>query len=347
MSRNRNPPLAQKLLQRVNRQERLFQLLSSFIMSNLQSAFNAVVVLGATASGKTAIAVHLANLFRGEIISADSRQVYKGLDIGTGKDLSEYGNTPYHLIDIVSLPDEYNVFRFKRDFAAALKDVLARGHLPILAGGTGLYIESAVRDYCFSEVPKNPALRDELITLDTAALLERLSTAKAALGEKVHPDDTTERLRIIRAIEIAEGTLERAKNSSDETMSLKGLFKPLVIGVRYPRSELKIRIEKRLDARLSSGLIEEVERVHKEGITWERLERLGLEYRHSARYLQGATTFADYRQALLADIGRFAKRQETWFRRMERRGIKIIWIDRGDKNECARRLINAGLVQKQ
>ena len=305
---------------------------------------NAVVVLGPTASGKTALAVRLARSFAGEIISADSRQVYKGLDIGTGKDLSEYGSTPYHLIDIISLPDEYNVFSFKRDFAAALKDVLARGRLPILAGGTGLYIESAVCDYSFSEVPKNPALRDELKALDTAALLERLTRAKAALGERVHPDDTVERLRIIRAIEIAEGTFNNAGRARDEAMSLSGLFRPLVLGARYPRSELKTRIESRLDARLASGLIEEVERVHEGGISWERLERLGLEYRHTARYLQGAVAFDEYRQALLADICRFAKRQETWFRRMERRGTKIFWVDRGDAERAARLLIEAGFA---
>ena len=310
------------------------------------SSFNAVVVLGPTASGKTALAAHIARLTRGEIISADSRQVYKGLDIGTGKDLSEYGGTPYHLIDIISLPDEYNVFSFKRDFTAALKDILARGRLPILAGGTGLYIESAVSDYSFSEVPKNPALREELKALDGAALLERLARAKAALGEKVRPDDTTERLRMIRAIEIAEGTLKDAGRAGASAPSLKGLFRPLVLGVRYPRPELKARIESRLDARLSSGLVEEVASVHGEGgISWERLERLGLEYRHTARYLQGGAAFAEYRQALLADICRFAKRQETWFRRMERRGVKIVWVDRGDKEECERQLASAGLIQ--
>ena len=312
-------------------------------------AFNAVVVLGPTASGKTALAVHIAKTFAGEVISADSRQVYKGLDIGTGKDLGEYGGIPYHLIDIVSLPDEYNVFRFKGDFAVALKDVLGRKRLPILAGGTGLYIESAVRDYSFSEVPKNPALRERLSQLDSAGLLDRLCKAKAALGEKVHPDDTTERLRIIRAIEIAEGTLERREGNggktseADEGASLKGTFRPLVIGARFPRDELRKRIEMRLDERLAAGLVDEVARIHEEGgISWERLERLGLEYRHTARYLQGGAGFADYRRALLADICRFAKRQETWFRRMERRGVKIHPVERGDKDECARLLAEAG-----
>lgn len=305
--------------------------------------FNSVVVLGPTASGKTALAVRIAQSFCGEILSADSRQVYKGLDIGTGKDLGEYDSVPYHLIDIVSLPDEYSVFRFKRDFAEALKGVLARGRLPVLAGGTGLYIESVVSDYSFSDVPKNPALRDELSRLSDAALLERLAGAKASLGEKAHPDDTAERSRMIRAIEIAEGTLGKDGRKAERDASLKGVFRPIVIGVRFPRDELRQRIEKRLDSRLAAGLMDEVRRVHEEGgISWERLERLGLEYRHTSRYLQGAASFAAYRQGLLLDICRFAKRQETWFRRMERRGIKILWVDRGNKGECERILRGAG-----
>ncbi len=315
--------------------------------------FNAVVVLGPTASGKTALAVHLAKAFAGEVLSADSRQVYNDLDIGTGKDLSEYGDIPCHLIDILSLPDEYNVFRFKRDFAAALKGVLGRGHLPIVAGGTGLYIESVVSDYNFSEVPENPALRLVLSQLDDAALIERLSCVKAALGEKVHPDDTADRERMIRAVEIAECSLAKtcrgengeAMRENEKGESLKSIFRPLIIGVRFPRGELRERIEKRLDERLALGLIEEVKRVHEEGgISWERLDRLGLEYRHTSRYLQGGADFPSYRQNLFTDICRFAKRQETWFRRMERRGIKIRWVDRGDKDECARLLVEAGFT---
>ena len=263
--------------------------------------------------------------------------------------MAEYGDVPNHLIDIVSLPDEYNVFRFKRDFSAALKDVLGRGRLPVVAGGSGLYIESVVSDYNFSEVPENPALRDELSFLDDAALLERLTRAKAALGEGVHPDDRTERGRIIRAIEIAESSLDKAGGGEGAGMpmsSLKGIFRPLVIGVRFPRGELRERIERRLDERISFGLIEEARRVHDEGITWERLERLGLEYRHLARHLQGKTDFASFRRELLLDICRFAKRQETWFRRMERHGVKIQWIERGRANDCARLLIDAGFKGK-
>ncbi len=299
-------------------------------------------MLGPTASGKTALAVTLAKRFGGEILSADSRQVYNGLDIGTGKDLSEYGSVPFHLIDIVSLPNEYNVFRFKQDFASALKDVLSRKRLPIVAGGTGLYIESITADYSFTEAPKNIELRRSLSLLDEAALLERLALAKAAIGEKVHPDDTAERERIIRAIEIAESS----GSSKRRTTSLKDNFCPLIIGTRFPRSELRERIEKRLDERLALGLLEEVRRVHEEeGISWERLERLGLEYRHATQYLQGKTAFSSFRQGLLSDICRFAKRQETWFRRMERRGAKIHWIARGNADEAISALLEAGFKE--
>lgn len=315
--------------------------------------FDSIVVLGPTACGKTALAVHIARLFSGEIISADSRQVYRGLDIGAGKDLSEYGDVPYHLIDIVSLPDEYNVFRFQMDFFPALDAVRKRNRVPVVAGGTGLYLDSVISGYRFSEVPEDPVLRGELETLDVAGLRERLAAAKARRGEKIHPDDTEDRGRLVRAIEIAERSVggapqtdggNAAKNNAASIASNGGAagFSPLVLGVRFPRDELRGRIKARLDSRIAEGLLQEVEELHEGGISWERLERLGLEYRFVSRYLQGGMDFDGFRSTLLTEICRFAKRQDTWFRRMERRGVSIEWIDRGDRSIAEKTLVDAG-----
>ena len=306
---------------------------------------DAVVVLGPTAAGKTALAVRLARAFSGEILSADSRQVYRGLDIGTGKDLEEYGGVRYHLIDILSLPDEYNVFRFQQDFRCALAGIRARGNLPVLAGGTGLYLESVICGYAFAPVPENAALRRELETLDDRALLERLEQAKARQGSAVHPDDRTGRERMIRAIEIAEA--QDVLPGSGRKEADQPPFHPLVLGVYFPREELRTRIAERLDARLQSGLLDEVRRIHAQGISWERLERLGLEYRCAAQYLRGGgADFPAFRQNLLTEIRHFAKRQETWFRRMERRGVHIRWITRGNPEEAERLLLEAGFRKR-
>lgn len=308
--------------------------------------FDSVVVLGPTACGKTSLAVHIARLFSGEIISADSRQVYRGLDLGTGKDLDEYGDIPYHLIDIISLPEEYNVFRFRQDFYAVLQEIKKRGNLPILAGGTGLYLDSVIRNYDFTEVPENPVLRNELETLDVERLVERLSKVKASRREKVHPDDTADRKRLIRAIEIAEA----GQDSSAVSLHIESAgknFNPFIIGVRFPRDEIRNRIKIRLDSRIEAGMVEEVGALHKSGVSWERLDRLGLEYRYISRYLQGFMDFEGFRNILLTEICRFAKRQETWFRRMERCGVKIHWIDRGNKAETEEILCEAGFPLKR
>ena len=301
--------------------------------------FDSVVVLGPTACGKTSLAVHIARLFSGEIISADSRQVYRNLDIGTGKDLAEYGGIPYHLIDIISLPEEYNVFRFRKDFYSVLPEIQRRGKLPVLAGGTGLYLDSVIRNYDFTEVPENPELRLSLEKLDDKLLFERLSGLKTARGEKVHPDDTVDRERLIRAIEIAECSSARADTTGPSVR-----FNPFVLGIRFPREEIRTRIKTRLDSRLNDGMVEEVEALHKSGISWERLDRLGLEYRHVSRYLQGLVGFAEFRDVLFTEICRFAKRQETWFRRMERCGVEIRWIERGDRTAAEETLVNAGFL---
>ncbi len=281
------------------------------------TAFNLLVVLGPTASGKTRLGVRLARELNGEVISADSRQVYRGMDIGTGKDLAEYGNIPYHLIDIVQPGDEFNLFEFQRRYLEAFASIKERGRLPVLVGGTGMYLEAALLGYRLIEAPENPQLRRELAGLSMSALGERLKRASSPLHNTT---DLLERDRLIRAIEIAEYGQDREPAPFLE-------MKPLIFGIRWAREEIKRRITVRLRERLDHGLIEEVERLHGEGVTWEALEFYGLEYRFIAHYLKGELNRNDMFQKLNSAIHAFAKRQETWFHRMERKGIVIHWLE--------------------
>ena len=299
---------------------------------------NGIFVLGPTAAGKTGLAVDLARRLAArdmaaEIISADSRQVYRGLDIGSGKDLAEYGSIPHHLIDITALPAEYSVFDFQRDFYAAWNDVRRRGAMPITCGGTGLYLDSVLRGYGFVRVPPNPALRAELAGLSMEDLTERLLRLRSAPHNRT---DLEERPRLVRAIEIAEyGRENPIPNGEGGPPALE----PLILGVRFERAELRRRIAERLDARLGQGLVEEVAGLHAGGIEWERLERLGLEYRYTAELLQGKIdSVAEYRDRLYTAICQFAKRQETWFRGMERKGVRVLWVDRGERESAWNRV---------
>jgi tRNA dimethylallyltransferase len=301
---------------------------------------NGVVILGATATGKTALGVHVARAFDGEIISADSRQVYRGLDLGSGKDLAEYGDIPYHLIDIIDLSREYSVYDFQKDWIRVSDEIAARGKLPVTVGGTGMYIDSVVRGYSLASVPANERLRAELESLSLDELVKRLLTLKSEVHNRT---DLVERPRLVRAIEIAE--YERDKRDglshgpSGETscdVAQNSTRKPLVIGVRFERSILRQRIRTRLEQRLDAGLVDEVRALHAAGASWERLERLGLEYRFTAEYIQGKiATLGEYTESLYTAICQFAKRQETWFRGMERKGVSIEWIDRGDRDDVA------------
>jgi len=292
--------------------------------------FNCIVLLGATATGKTGLGVHLARTFGGEILSADSRQVYRDLDIGSGKDLCEYAEIPYHLIDVAELPGEYSVYNYQRDFYRAFRGIAARNHLPVIVGGTGMYLDSVIRGYSFAEVPENPVLRAQLSTLSLSELAERLLTVKNEIHNRT---DLLERPRLVRAIEIAEhGRLQGRTGVRSEPANGRPDIRPLVLGIRFDRTILRRRIRARLDARIGEGLVAEVAGLHANGISWERLERLGLEYRFTAEFLQGkiadATVYAD---SLYIAIGQFAKRQETWFRGMERKGIVVNWIDEGNR----------------
>lgn len=305
--------------------------------------YNCVIVLGPTAVGKTSIGVALAHHFGGEIISADSRQTYRHLDIGSGKDLCDYVvdgvPIPYHLIDIIDLPAEYTVYNYQQDFYKAFKDITGRGKLPVVVGGTGMYIDAIVRDYQLVNLPENPELHAQLEATPLEELADRLI--------KLQPDlhvmaDLQEKDRVIKALEIIA-----AKEAGYDTTSIdRPEIKPLIIGTTLPRSLMWENIQKRLRERLDNGMLEEVQGIHDSGITWERLEKLGLEYRFCSEYLQGKYETRDaMEEKLFIAIRQFAKRQETWFRMMEKKGVKIQWleevVDKSARIEEAIRLVDS------
>jgi tRNA dimethylallyltransferase len=299
-------------------------------------AFNLIVILGPTASGKTRLAARLARDRSSEIISADSRQVYRGMDIGTGKDLGEYVvdgfAVPYHLIDIVDPDYEFSVFDYQTNFSRVFTDISSRGIVPVMVGGTGLYIEAAITGYRLLQVPENPSLRHELEKKGMKELRNRLSELKSAVHNTT---DLLDRKRLVRAIEIMEFTNTYKYHEAHSTSMVA-----LVIGLRWERSVLRERITDRLHKRLQTGMIEEVEKLHRSGIGWEKLDFFGLEYRYIGLYLRGVTTYGEMFQKLNTRIHQFAKRQETWFRRMEKKGTTIHWIN-GDDYAKAAEITNA------
>lgn len=281
--------------------------------------YNLIVVLGATASGKTRLGVELAKQFNGEIISGDSRQVYQGLDIGSGKDLAEYGDVPYHLIDIIEPGKEYNAFRFQRDFTTAFNDIQQRNKLPLLVGGTGLYIDAVVAGYEFVEVDKDLALRAELDAMPLADVQAMLLKLKP---EQHNETDLTVRPRLYRAIEIA-----RAEQHGIKSDFKLPQIKPIYFGIKWDRKVLRERITLRLKQRLEEGMIEEVQGLLDQGVSHEKLEYFGLEYRFVSQYIAGKISYNDMFQKLNSAIHQYAKRQDTWFRRMERNGAQIHWLE--------------------
>ncbi|MCF0203176.1 MAG: tRNA (adenosine(37)-N6)-dimethylallyltransferase MiaA [Bacteroidaceae bacterium] len=293
-----------------------------------------ITILGPTASGKTKLAVALADALGGEIISADSRQVYRGMDIGTGKDLSDYtlesGRTvPYHLIDICDAGEKYNLFRYQQDFRNAYDDICVRGRIPILCGGTGLYIESVLKNYSLKAVPENPELRRSLEGMTLQELTRMLEDLKAKTGSNMHnKTDVDSCKRAIRAIEIEMYSLD-----NDVNQQQIGIPSPdsnpadLIFGTDIPRDLRRQRITERLDQRLAEGMVAEVKTLLDSGIAPDDLIYYGLEYKFLTLYLTGALTYTQMRAQLETAIHQFAKRQMTWFRGMERRGLHINWID--------------------
>ena len=287
-----------------------------------------ITILGPTACGKTALAVSLAAKMGGEIISADSRQVYRGMDIGTGKDLSEYRvdgkQIPYHLIDIEEAGQKYNLFRFQEDFNAAYENITSRGVQPILCGGTGLYMEAVLKGYALSPVPQDDNLRKKLSTRSLGELKELLIWLKARNGSAMHNETDVDTVsRAVRAIEIEFHNLRHPV----DTRRVPAVGS-LIVGLDVDRDVRRERITARLKARLEEGMVEEVRGLlETDGITKEDLMYYGLEYKYVTAYVVGEMSYEDMFNQLEIAIHQFAKRQMTWFRGMERRGFNIHWLD--------------------
>ena len=301
------------------------------IMNNT-TAINLIVLCGPTASGKTCLGVQIASRCNGEIISADSRQVFCGMDIGTGKDYSEYtidGKTiPYHLIDIADPARIYTVYDYKKDFNKVFTDIVSRKKLPVMVGGTGLYIEAVLRNYAIPEVPEDSLLRKELMSRDKQGLEDELARIAPNLYRST---DKNSKKRIVRSLEIAKYRKSNIIKNPDQIIPL---LNPVVLGIVWERERLKDRIKKRLNARFQQGMVEEVKRLLSSGISIERLSMFGMEYKHIARYIINNGDFETMSSALLHDIEQLSKRQATYFRGMERRGVAMHWINEANLEEA-------------
>jgi tRNA dimethylallyltransferase len=281
-----------------------------------------IVITGPTASGKTRLAARVAAAIGGEIISADSRQVYRGMDYGTGKDFADYiiddKLIPYYLIDIVEPGHEYNVFEFQQDFLKAYGHIIKRHRQPILCGGTGMYIEAAIAGYHLQKVPRNEALRKKLLSYTWQELTDMLTSMRPLHNTT----DTTSRERLLRAIEIEIHNHNNPKN----TLGYPNLS-PLIFCINLDRAEIRQRITQRLKNRLDRGMVDEINKLLKSGIKPEQLMFYGLEYKYLTEYATGIISYDEMFRLLNIAIHQFAKRQMTWFRRMEKNGHHINWID--------------------
>ena len=284
-----------------------------------------IVILGPTATGKTKLAARLAFEFDGEIISADSRQVYKGMNIGTGKDLDDYvvngKKVPYHLIDILEPEEEYNLYSFKENFLQAYDDILARGKNPFLAGGTGMYLSAIINNYQLKKINSEADEYAKLNSLNFDELKNILLTVKSTLHNKT---DLVDKERVIKAILVAKAM----ENKLNRNIS------SLIIGINLERSEVKKRITERLKKRLDEGMIDEIKMLVENGISFEKLNYFGLEYKFAGMYLKGELSYMAMFQKLNSAIHNFAKRQMTWFRKMEKEGTQIHWIHGNDFGEA-------------
>ncbi|MFA6416740.1 MAG: tRNA (adenosine(37)-N6)-dimethylallyltransferase MiaA [Patescibacteria group bacterium] len=300
------------------------------------SAPKVVVILGPTGSGKTALGVKLAAALAGEIISADSRQVYRGMDIGTGKDLAEYKvgrqKIPYHLIDIISPNTKFNLARYQKLAVKAIAEVSRRGRLPIIIGGTGLYLQAVIDNYHLSAVKPDTKKRDAMEKRGADFLFKKIQTLKPDFAAKINNSDKNNARRLARYLEIIEApeTAESKRNASP--------FKFLVLGIDVDDVLMRAKIEKRLDIRLEKeNMVAEVERLHQEGVSYKRLISFGLEYKFISYFLQGKISRAEMRDQLLTAIYRFAKKQKTWFRRWEKQGRQIEWLK--DEKTATKKII--------
>ena len=286
-----------------------------------------IVILGTTASGKTKLAVELAVRFNGEIVSADSRQVYLGMDIGTGKDLAEY-TVPYHLINVASPKARFDLAQYQKMAFAAIDDILKRGRLPILVGGSGLYLQAVVDNYKLSDIKSNLALRKKLEKLSTEALFNNFKKLAPKMAAKLNQSDKNNKRRLIRYLEIME------QDENFKSRAGRRKYQALLIGVKFGNDILKQRIFKRLLERLKEqNMIGEVENLHARGLSWKKLEEFGLEYKFIALYLEGKLQYEEMAEKLNIAIYQFAKRQLTWFKRWEKQGAKINWLRDSKKIE--------------
>jgi len=291
----------------------------------LNNKYNCLVVLGPTASGKTKLACKLAAKLKGEIISADSRQVYKKLDIGTGKDFAEYEvngvKIPYHLIDVCEPTEQFYLYQFAELLEKIFCDIQFRGKLPIICGGSGLYLEVLQKDLAYTRIPENQEWRKKLESLNKNELIELLHSYPK-IKERNSPADLNSIKRIIRAIEIAEYL-------KTNTLPIKKelFYKPKYLGIKITREERNKKIDERLKYRLENGLIEEAQNLVKSGMSYQRLEFLGLEYKYLSYYLQNKINRNELYERLRVSIHQYAKRQMTWFRRMEKNGVDIEWVE--------------------
>jgi len=284
--------------------------------------YDIITILGPTASGKTSFAANLATNLNAEIISGDSRQVYRGMDIGTGKDLKDYivgqRMIPYHLIDIVDAGYEYNIFEYQKDFYKVFNEIKDRRKIPILCGGSGMYIESILNGYKLIQVPENKVLRDELEKIKTEKLVKILSS----YGSLHNISDTSDRKRLIRAIEI-----QQFHKTNKDIQTKLPVIKSIIFGIDLERDEVRNRITKRLKTRLQEGMIEEVKELMRKGLSSEQIKFYGLEYKFLTAYINDELSYDEMFRQLNTAIHQFAKRQMTWFRKMEKNGHVIHWMD--------------------
>lgn len=288
--------------------------------------FNLVTILGTTAAGKTKLAVQLADYFNGEIISADSRQVYRGMDVGTGKDLSEYNfrgkQIPYHLIDIIEPSDEFDLYKFKQFFLVAFEKISAKNRLPFLVGGTGMYLSSVLQNYNLKKADFERTRLEYSLLND-----EQLRDILKKLNPSLHnTTDLNDRNRILKAIAVSKARQDEIKGAEINSYN---------IGIKFSREEIKTRITSRLKKRLDNeGMIDEVKLLLNSGVSYDKMIFFGLEYKFIAQYLKGELSQNDMFQKLNSAIHSFAKRQMTWFRKMEKEGVVINWIDGSDFNKA-------------
>lgn len=295
-------------------------------------SYNLITILGPTAVGKTKLAAQLVNEYKGEIISADSRQVYEGMDIGTGKDLEDYKvnniTVPYHLIDVISPQEEFDLYKFIKSFHQIYKDIISRKKIPFLVGGTGLFLHSILTNYQLPYVDFNSDRAKELMTFDESELRKILLLKKSTLHNTT---DLLDKERIIKAILISESKKEK---------EIENKINSLTIGIYAERSVIKNRITERLKLRLKNRMIEEVKELLHNGISHDKLQFFGLEYKYISLFIKGELSYNDMFQKLNSAIHNFAKKQMTWFRKMEREGIKIHWIEGADYDKANRIITN-------